>query len=242
MDCFNRNKEGLEKQMNDNLNLSDISRERSLDKLDKISAHYREVVVLHQLYSPDAFYVSSRIAEVMGSKPGASAYDVNDYNKAMHSAENAAHHTVFIAHFCSTSDKQYRTTYCFKNSKGNDLWLNTCSFLIKPGMGYNAFIVTLLIDMEQPKSGSFLLDNMPADNELDGFRKKVEGLRNRERQALDLIGLGMSNEDGSARMDISRQTFKTYRKEILAKLGAPYNKELARYVIAGKIRSNTFIA
>lgn len=74
-------------------------------------------------------------------------------------------------------------------------------------------------------------DTCPNPNEIkDGFQKKL-GLSKREQEVFDLICKGLTGQNISTQLNISKHTVETHRKNILRKLKISSSVELIRFAV-----------
>jgi two-component system response regulator NreC len=82
-----------------------------------------------------------------------------------------------------------------------------------------------------PSVAAALVADFLARTEGDGKRKRLDELTPREREVLQLIAEGLSNQEIAERLVISPKTVQRHRENIMAKLNLHNRIELVKYAI-----------
>ena len=101
----------------------------------------------------------------------------------------------------------------------------------------------LLHAMREAVLGRRYLSHVLSEQAIEGYLQKEEGtalkpherLTVREREVLHMLAQGLSNEEISVRLSVSRRTVEVHRAHVMQKLGVHNQVQLLRYAIQAGI-------
>lgn len=230
--------------------VSSIKNEISLDKIEEpkyfhqienIGKKNHVYVVLSKLKNLVPFFVCTKGMQEIGIKGNPSkkflGWGMEFFNRLMH-PDNVHIVTTGMNHFFESPHEDFVMAYHIKTVRGWK-WAYGASRTLTMDGNNAGYIITIVRMVEDVLKNQCPFDSEEFNSNSSADQTKYDLLSRREKEILNSIALGKTNQDIGTDMNISIHTVKSHRKNIMKKLDINSTAKLIRFaLLSGSDSSN----